>query len=357
MFPEDVQYLCCPISHKPLEISQVFETNVDGEILSGELYYPVSGNKYPIKNGIPRFVFDKEYNKTWDYKWTQIDRGKGLNYRVVDKSDPMYRDHIFDLNNYNGQAYRHARDKVVLDIGCGVGQNSWLLLEEQQPFKVIAMDLTGGVNIFRKIMLERFPQYKSKILMVQASVFSMPFKDETFDYVFSLGVLHHTGNTRQAIKQACRVLKYGGQINLWIYASEPVPYEAEEPNRPNIYKPFMYVILAIRYLMVSFWIHTFRKMPHDRVVSFIEFVSSDFWYSLHKIPLIKTFVQLIFPSAIYEDYDMRFINNYDGYVNAWSDTWNEHEIFPVLRESNIAIQGIADWRLGFWGIKIRDFYL
>ena len=36
-------------------------------------------------------------------------------------------------------------------------------------------------------------------LIVQASAFELPFAEGTFDYVFSLGVLHHTGDTRKAI--------------------------------------------------------------------------------------------------------------------------------------------------------------
>lgn len=357
MFTDDVKYLCCPISGEPLEVSQIFETDTDGEILSGKLRSSKSGNKYTIANGIPRFVFDDQYNKTWDYKWTEIDKGKGLNYKMFDGSDPSYTwRNIFDANDHDGKAYLYAQGKVVLDLGCGVGQYTWRMLEKYHPAKVVAMDLTGGVDIFRKIMLERFPEYKSKILMVQASVFQMPFRDETFDYVFSVGVLMHTGNTREAIKQATRMLKYGGQMNLWIYASEPVPYEASEPGRDTL-TFYRYFRRLMAYSSIWLRIHTFRKMPHHIVVSIIRLFSSDFWYRLNKIPVLGDFAILLFGTVQHPDFDVRFINNYDGLVNTWSDTWNEHEIFPVLRASDIAIQGISDHRLGIWGVKTKDFYL
>lgn len=176
MFAEDVKYLCCPLTYEPLEIICVTEQDSDGEIIEGELASMPSCNKYIITNGIPRFVKDKEYNKTWDYKWTQIDKGKGLNYKVTDPNDLAYRIHdIFDRNNHGGRAYQYVKGRVVLDLGCGVGQNSWRIVKEYQPLKIISMDLTQGVDVFRKIMLERFPEYKSKILIVQANVFEMPF--------------------------------------------------------------------------------------------------------------------------------------------------------------------------------------
>jgi ubiquinone/menaquinone biosynthesis C-methylase UbiE/uncharacterized protein YbaR (Trm112 family) len=359
MYIHDVKYLCCPITGEDLEIAQVSEKDADGEVISGELRSVKTGNKYAISNGIPRFVLNKEYNPTWEYKWTHIDAGRGINFRVADKSDPAYVMHdLFDRNNHNEKAYKYMEGKIVLDLGCGVGQNTYRMLEEYKPSKVISMDLTGGVDVFRKIMLERFPQYKSKILFVQASVFEMPFRDEAFDYVLSMGVLQHTGNTREGIKQASRVLKYGGQINFWIYASEIVTLSASEKGRTGVKSRKEYYRLYVFYTVAYWWIHRFRKMRHDRVVQIVRFFSSDFWYQLNirNIPFFSWLARLIFGTVQDPDFYYRFINNYDGWVNTWDETWNEDEIFPTLREANIAIQGISTWRLGIWGIKLKDFY-
>ena len=108
------------------------------------------------------------------------------------------------------------------------------LLQEKGPNKVVSIDLTGAVDIFREIITERFPKYRRRILIVQANIFRMPFRDEVFDFVFSLGVLMHTGNTREAIKQAARVLKDRGQINLWVYGAIPVHIDNVEPNRGRL---------------------------------------------------------------------------------------------------------------------------
>ena len=217
------------------------------------------------------------------------------------------------------------------------------------------MDLTRGVDIFRQIMLERFPHFKTQFLMVQASVFEMPFREETFDYVMSLGVLMHTGNTLKAIEKAAHVVKSEGQINFWIYASEPVPYEASENGR-NTKSLIAYAHLAIVYSFAWFWIHLFRRLPFKLAVAIVRFFSSEFWYRFSRLPLLGQVAQIFFGTVQHPDFDYRFINNFDGWINTWCDSWNEHEIFPILKKNHIVIRGMSEWRLGVWGSKDKQFY-
>lgn len=352
MYESDLGLLRCPASGATLNIARVDATADDGEILEGELASGGGGHTYPITNGIPRFVERSSYNESWDYKWTAIDRGRGLNYRIADKSDPAYELHdIFDRNSHGGRAWDHARDKMVLDIGCGVGQYSWRLMNEYAPAKVVSVDLTRGIDIFRKIMHERFPHLKKKFLLVQGNVFTLPFAPESFDYVFSLGVLMHTGDTRKAVRCAAGMVKGGGQLNVWLYASEPVPYEAREAGRKGIRMPLGYLTTMIRYSVTFFWISLFRRLPLWLSASIIRAFSSGPWYGLCRIPVLGLFAKLIFSGVNHPSAAYRFINNFDGYCNAWADTWNEHEIFPVLKDAEIVLLGMSDWRLGFWGEK------
>ncbi len=103
-------------------MASISETDADGEILTGELACLPSDNRYPVINGIPRFITNTEYNKSWDYKWVEIDRGKGINYRIADKNDKAYAIHdIFDRNNHGGKAYQYARDKLVWILAAASG--------------------------------------------------------------------------------------------------------------------------------------------------------------------------------------------------------------------------------------------
>jgi ubiquinone/menaquinone biosynthesis C-methylase UbiE/uncharacterized protein YbaR (Trm112 family) len=357
MYEEDLGLLCCPESFEPLEIAEIATREVDGEIIEGLLSTKSSGRCYPIQNGIPRFVHDHTYNQTWDFKWSVIDGGKGLNYKIIDKADRAYLIHdLFDRNSHQGKAYEHVRQGVVLDIGCGVGQYSCRLATEFQPYKVVSMDLTGGVDVFRKIMLERFPQLKRTILMVQASVFAMPFRDQTFDYVFSLGVLMHTGDTLSAIRQATRVLKFGGEINLWVYAAMLVHNGQSEsgclPRRTCFNCLPRIVYQAKNQLQIRF----FRRVPHWLSFAVIRAFSSNIWYKICTLPVVRVPAMFLFGTTLHPDPDYRLINNYDGWINAWSTNWGEHEIFPTLRDAHIVIKGLSDWRLGVWGVKLKGIY-
>ena len=357
MFESDLIYLCCPKTHEDLEIRTASTTDDDGEILEGELISSISNNIYSITNGIPRFVESFSDNKTWNYKWMNIDAGRGLNYRITDKSDPAYTLHdLFDKNNSDNNCHKEATDKIALDIGCGVGQYSWRLLNEFKPKKMISMDLTHGTDVFRKIMLERFPEHKKSLLIVQASVFEMPFKNNSIDYVMSLGVLMHTGNTLKAINNAALLVKENGYLNIWVYASIPVAYDLREPNRENSISLINFIPTQIRWLIVNTWIKFFKLIGHNSAVIFMKFFASEPFYKVCQVPLLGKFLEFLFPRVRHPDISYRYINIYDWFFNNWGDTWNEHEIYPVLKANNIAILGMSEWRLGFFGVKNSNFY-
>ena len=356
MYLEDLSLLCCPLTSEPLEFADTV-SDESGEIMSGQLVSAPSGNRYDIRNGIPRFVEPSTYNSSWDYKWTVIDRGKGLNYRILDKNDRAYRIHdLFDRNGHNGTAFQHAAGRLALDVGCGVGQYTIKLLQDVGPARVVSVDLTGGVDIFRKIMLERYPEYRRRILIVQANAFEMPFRDETFDYAFSLGVLMHTGDTRRAIRSVARTVKVGGEVNVWVYGAVPVHIDNEEVGRVVPMTLFRFVPYWCLYVLAMTQIRLFRRLPHCVAVAILKIVSSDVWYSLCRLPVAGYGFRAIFGTVMHPDRDYRYINNYDGWCNTWAETWTECELFPTLVDSNIVIRGICDWQTGIWGEKIFGFY-
>jgi SAM-dependent methyltransferase len=355
MWTEDLALLVCPRSGSPLELADVASKADDGEILSGTLR-SAEGVTYPIRDGIPRFVDGDGYNASWDYKWTALDGGAGHNYRIIDPDDPAYATHdLFDRNAHRGVAHHQAAGGVALDFGCGVGQYSVRLLREHAPERLVALDLTRGVDVFRKLLHERFPELARRVLLIQGSALAPPLAPERFDYVFSLGVLMHTGQTREALRNAARLVRPGGHLNVWIYASEPMPYEAREADRRGPRTPLSLLPTQLRYMIVWLWIRLFRRLGRSQTMAILRRFSGRTWYRLSTLPVVGVVPRIVFPSVLHPDDRYRLINNYDGYVNDWSDTWNEHEVVPLLMDEGIVPLGLADWRLGVWGVKDRDF--
>jgi SAM-dependent methyltransferase len=52
---------------------------------------------------------------------------------------------------------------------------------------------------------------------VQGSILKAPFPDESFDYVVSIGCLHHTGNIERAVGEVARILRPGGRLVMMVY--------------------------------------------------------------------------------------------------------------------------------------------
>ena len=104
---------------------------------------------------------------------------------------------------------RHAADlkgKHLLEIGCGMGFDSLEFLK--RGVRVTATDLTPAAVATTKqhFAVEGIPAEEVR----EANALALPFEDETFDAVWSNGVLHATGDTPLAIREAWRVLKPGG---------------------------------------------------------------------------------------------------------------------------------------------------
>lgn len=118
---------------------------------------------------------------------------------------------IFDYERYRG--------KRVLEIGCGMGcmASNWAshgaLLTAIDLNPVAVAKTTQRFNVFG---------LEGEILEVDAE--TLPFPDQSFDFVYSWGVIHHTPGIRKAIEDIYRVLKPGGQIALMLYNRESVLY-------------------------------------------------------------------------------------------------------------------------------------
>jgi SAM-dependent methyltransferase len=159
-----------------------------GDVIDATLCCATCAKRFPVRGGIPRFLDGVPgYNASWNYKWNAIDRGRGLNHLILDKRDPAYELHdVYDRNSHGGRAFNRTKGGRALEIGCGVGQYVLKSLLEHSPRKIVALDLTEGVDTLRRIIIDRWPDLLERILFVQASVFSMPFRPSSFDYVYSL---------------------------------------------------------------------------------------------------------------------------------------------------------------------------
>lgn len=114
---------------------------------------------------------------------------------------------IFDFAQFG-----NARGLKVLEVGVGMGADylEWLK----------AGALASGVDI-SATSIERTRQrcaaagYRCDLRVADAE--QLPFEDNSFDVVYSYGVMHHSPNTPQCVLEAWRVLKPGGEARIMLY--------------------------------------------------------------------------------------------------------------------------------------------
>lgn len=101
---------------------------------------------------------------------------------------------------------KQLQGKHLLEIGCGMGFDSLEFLV--RGVRVTATDLTPNAVATTKQHFEIAGVRAEEVR--EANALALPFENETFDAVWSNGVLHATGDTPLAIREVWRVLKPGG---------------------------------------------------------------------------------------------------------------------------------------------------
>ena len=104
--------------------------------------------------------------------------------------------------------------KKVLEIGPGGGAHSCLF--KRYGASVTAVDITPERAISTALKLGLTAGGEGRAYNADAE--NLPFRDDTFDIVYSNGVLHHSEDTDKAVAEVFRVLKPGGKAVLMLYS-------------------------------------------------------------------------------------------------------------------------------------------
>lgn len=121
----------------------------------------------------------------------------------------------YELEPYicNFARFNEGSNKDVLEIGVGMGADH-LEWAKSKPKSLTGIDLTirAITHTKKRFSLEGF---ESELKVADAE--DLPFEDNSFDLIYSWGVLHHSPDTQQAINEVYRVLRPGGVARIMIY--------------------------------------------------------------------------------------------------------------------------------------------
>lgn len=114
--------------------------------------------------------------------------------------------------------------KTVLDYGCGPGTDLVGFLFKGKATNVIGVDISLKALRFasNRIALHNIESDRVQLIRVRDSDTTIPLPDNTVDFVYSQGVLHHTSDPGAILKEIYRVLKPGATGALMIYNHDSI---------------------------------------------------------------------------------------------------------------------------------------
>jgi SAM-dependent methyltransferase len=178
------------------------DSQIGEDIEKGELICP-NGCRYPIVNSIPRFVDRDKYADSFSRQRLYVRRH--IEHYLKDSSG----DALFESST--GFELGRLRSGITLEVGCGYGR--FLDVVERFGGEVVGVDLsTHSIELARDFVGNR-----PSVHFVQADLFKLPFETGSFDHVFSIGVLHHTPDTKAALNATVPYVASGGEIAIWVY--------------------------------------------------------------------------------------------------------------------------------------------
>ena len=99
---------------------------------------------------------------------------------------------------------------IAADFGCGSGR--WTKYIAARVKKIAAIDPSDAIFAADELLADT-PNAE----LFKGSISNLPFPDDYFDFGFSLGVLHHIPDTKQAMKDCIKKIKPGGYFLVYLY--------------------------------------------------------------------------------------------------------------------------------------------
>jgi SAM-dependent methyltransferase len=114
----------------------------------------------------------------------------------------------------------HFAGKKVLEIGLGQGADSEQIIRRGGSWSGLDLTPASVARVRERLRLRKLPYDELKA----GSVLEIPYPENSFDMVYSFGVLHHVPEIHQAQKEIARVLRPGGELVMMVYAKWSLNY-------------------------------------------------------------------------------------------------------------------------------------
>ena len=310
MKPRALAFLVCPACMSELDMAA---DSWDGnEVLEGRLSCRQCDLRYPIRAGVPRFVPDGAYASSFGYQWNafrevQLDSRNGTSQSAD------------TLDGTVGWTKEKYRGRLVLDAGVGAGRFAEVVTA--RGGEVVGLDLTEAVDA----AFHNLGRHEG-VHLVQADIFAMPFRDETFDLSYSIGVLHHTPDPRLAFRRVATTVKKGGDLAVYLYAGYWLGNHFSD---------------VVRTLTTRLPLGLMRSLSTVAIPL----------YFLYRVPGIGRAFQTVCPISMHRDWRWRWLDTFDWYTPKYQWKLLYPEVFRWFRENGCLDIEVFDDAIRMRGTK------
>jgi SAM-dependent methyltransferase len=300
----------CPACRGSLDLR--IRAKLGAEILEGRLICGDCRASYAITGGVPRFVPDDAYAESFGYQWhwfrtVQLDSMAGGS-----RSGEM-------LRGTTGWRDDEYHDRRLLDAGVGAGR-----FAEQAAAKgaeVFGIDLTPAVDAAYRNIGDR-----ANVHLAQADIFSPPFRADTFDLAYSIGVLHHTPDPRAAFASLAPAIRPGGKFAVYLYARYGSSHRASDALR----------VVTTRLPLQVMWALSATAIP---------------LYYLYRMPVVGKLASLAAPISMEPNWRWRWLDTFDWYTPKYQWKFLYPEVFRWFCDNGFEDVALFDGPIRMCGQK------
>lgn len=304
--------LCDPKTKEPLEL--VDEIMNGDDIVRGKLVS--KSNIYQITNSIPRFVSNEGYSNNFGNQWKRWPKVQHESENINKPMAGHTRDMFEKITELDTSV---IKDKIILDVGAGTGRFVDLLYKNNT---VVAIDYSEAIDVLQ----DNCGGQSKNLLAIQGDALQLPFKDDVFDFAYSIGVLHHTPDPGLGIKNIFNCLKNDGQLATALYGEKS-------------YYDFPTITLWRN--IFNFTWSLFGAIP-PLIYTYV-FVS--IIWPIGKISKYLTYpLRLFFPIANLKDIRWAYLDTFDSITPSYQSTHNAYQIQEYFTEA-----GFLNGRATNWG--------
>ena len=332
---EYLEFLVCPKCGS--ESLDIITSETSSRIKEGSLDCADCSATYPIINYIPRFSVSTSYADSFGPQWRTFARSQLDTDRTKESA--------IRFDSEIGWQEADLSGKTVVEFGSGAGRFVDVVSKRGAKL-VVGLDATDAVDAAQNNLADR-----GNVFFVQGDIFRSPFRSASFEFGYSIGVLHHTPDPEESFRLLRKVIKPPGRVGLSLY---DISLYAR-PNRNSLKGVTLDLLWALNMWRCEVFRSLTTRVPASVFLTYCKTVVPILHF-LNKIPILRYFRYLL-PSTCYRHLPViwSMVDTHDTYATKIVHQYRGKDVFQwflheglsdiVLRNSRagwVSLTGVVD---------------